>query len=74
MQTGNVVKTTFTGDDECTDADSELQNAVNDFNFALLNFTSQVGFRTFQVATQSLEVENRIEAGIIGKRAFMQAS
>jgi hypothetical protein len=56
---GAIVGTIIKGDEESVAVDTELQDAVAEFNSALTNFASRIGFRTFQVGTQTLEVSMR---------------
>jgi hypothetical protein len=52
---GTIIK----GDEECAAVDTELRDAVAEFNSVLANFASRIGFRTFQVGTQTLDVSMR---------------
>ena len=54
-----IVGTIIKGDEECVTVDTELRDAVAEFNSALTNFASRIGFRTFQVGTQTLDVSMR---------------
>ena len=56
---GAIVGTIVKGDEECVAVDTDLRDAVAEFNSALTNFASRIGFRTFQVGTQTLDVSMR---------------
>jgi hypothetical protein len=47
--------TIIAGDDALTSVDTRLGNAVQEFNSTLSHFSSGVGFRTFEIGSQTLE-------------------
>ena len=48
--------TIIAGDDALTSVDTRLGNAVQEFNSTLSHFSSGVGFRTFEIGSQALDV------------------
>lgn len=48
--------TAFKGDDECDAVDRGLRDAVVEFDSGLSRYAAHVGFRTFQLGKQTLDV------------------
>jgi hypothetical protein len=63
----NIGKTIVKGDHQIEEVDSALAESIQEFNSALSTFGHSVGFRTYQVASQSLEVGTRTLEMVQGK-------
>jgi len=54
------------GDEECLTVEIELQDIVAKFNSVLVDFTSFIGFRTFEMGMRVLEGVNQIFEAVDG--------
>ena len=48
--------TVMFGDEDLTSVENNLGKAVQEFNSTLWHYTSVVGFRTFEIGSQTLDV------------------
>lgn len=60
---GTIIK----GDEECASVETNLGLAVEEFNSALTNFASRIGFRVLEVGLQKLDIGKRTYEMVGGK-------
>jgi len=53
---GSIAMDVIAGDKALTSVDTRLKNAVEEFNSTLAHFSHDIGFRTFELGSETLDV------------------